>query len=83
MHQRRGVTYDVIDKLQLLSLSECIPALCHRLIYEKAICHSINRETWEKTPYKDETLTAILGGEVIQIDHKLLVAISNKIKNIK
>ena len=43
--QRRGVTYDVIDELRRLALSKCFPALCHRLIYEIAIFHSINGET--------------------------------------
>ena len=46
--QRRGVAYDVIDKLRRLSLSKCFPALCHKLIYEIAILHSINRETCDK-----------------------------------
>ena len=46
--QRRGVTYDVIDELQRLSLSKCFPALCHKLIYEIVIFHSINRETCDK-----------------------------------
>ena len=41
--QRLGVTFDVIDELRLLSLSKCFPALCHKLIYEIAIFHSINR----------------------------------------
>ena len=31
--QRRGVTYDVIDELRRLSLSNCFPPLCHKLIY--------------------------------------------------
>ena len=39
-HQRRNVTYDVIDKMRRLSLSKC-----HQFIYERAIFHSINRET--------------------------------------
>ena len=46
---RWGVTYDIIDKLRRLSLSKCFPALCHKLIYEIAIFHSINRETCDKT----------------------------------
>ena len=46
--QRRGVTYDVIEELRRLSLSKCFPALCHKLIYEIAIFHSINRETCDK-----------------------------------
>ena len=46
-----GVTYDVIDELRRLSLSKCFPALCHKLIYEIAIFHSINRETCAKTGY--------------------------------
>ena len=46
--QRRGVTYDVIDELRRLSLSKCFPVLCHKLIYEIAIFHSINRETCDK-----------------------------------
>ena len=49
--QRRDVTYDVIDKLRRLSLSKCFPALCHKLIYEIAIFHSINRETCDKFIY--------------------------------
>ena len=47
-HQRQGLTYDVIDELPRLSLSKCFPALCHKLIYEIAIFHSINRETCDK-----------------------------------
>ena len=43
-----GVTYDVIDELRRLSLSKCVPALCHKLIYEIAIFHSINQETCDK-----------------------------------
>ena len=31
--KRRGVTYDVIDGLQRLSISKCFPPLCHKLIY--------------------------------------------------
>ena len=46
--QRRSVTYDVIGELQRLSLSKCFPALCHKLIYEIAIFHSINGETCYK-----------------------------------
>ena len=48
--QRRGVTYDVIDELRRLSLSNCFPVLCHKLIYEFqiAIFHSINRETCDR-----------------------------------
>ena len=49
--QRRGVTYDVIDELQRLSLSKCFPALCHKLIYEIAIFHSIKRETCDNSLY--------------------------------
>ena len=49
--QRRDVTYDVIDKLRRLSLSKCCPALCHKLIYEIAIFHSINGETCDKEKY--------------------------------
>ena len=48
LRQRRGVTYDVIDELRRLSLSKCFPVLCHTLIYEIAIFHSINRETCDK-----------------------------------
>ena len=43
--QRRGVSYDVMDELRRLSLSICFPALCHKLIYEIQIFHSINQET--------------------------------------
>ena len=46
--QRRGVAYDVIDELRRLSLSKCFLALCHKLIYEIAIFHSINRKTCDK-----------------------------------
>ena len=46
--QRRGAAYDVIGELRRLSLSKCFPALCHKLIYEIAIFHSINRETCDK-----------------------------------
>ena len=49
--QRRGGTYDVIDELRRLSLSKCFPVLCHKLIYEIAIFHSINRETCDKSEY--------------------------------
>ena len=41
--QRRDVSYDVIDELRRFSLSKCFPALCHKLIYEIAIFHSIKR----------------------------------------
>ena len=44
-----GVTYDVIDELRRLSLSKCFPALCHKLINEIAIFHSINREICDNT----------------------------------
>ena len=44
-HQRRDVTFDVIDILRHLSLSKCFPALRVLLIYEIVIFHSINRET--------------------------------------
>ena len=46
--QGRSVTYDVIDKLPCLGLSKYVLALCHKLIYEIAIFHSINRETCDK-----------------------------------
>ena len=46
--QRRGVTCYVIDELGRLSLSKSCPALCHKLIYEIAIFHSINGETCDK-----------------------------------
>ena len=46
--QRRDVTNDVIDELRRLGLSKCFPALCHKLIYEIAIFHSINGETCAK-----------------------------------
>ena len=48
--QCRVVTYDVIDKLRPLSLSKSCSALCHKLIYEIAMFHSINREKCDK-PY--------------------------------
>ena len=51
MRQRRGVTYDVINELQRLSLSKSCPALCHKLIYEIAIFHSITEETCDKVIY--------------------------------
>ena len=72
--QCRDVTYDVIDKPQLLGLqsellaylptvicvvntrgvpiclglSKCFPALCHKLIHEIAIFHSVNGEISDK-----------------------------------
>ena len=49
--QGRGVTYDVIDELRRLGLSKSFPALCHKLIYEIAIFHPINRETCDKLIY--------------------------------
>ena len=49
--QRRCVTYDVIDELRRLSLSKSCQALCHKLIYEIAIFHSINRETCDNSKY--------------------------------
>ena len=49
--QCRGVTYDVIDELRRLSLSKSCSALCHKLIYEIAIFHSINGETCDKAIY--------------------------------
>ena len=48
MCKRRGVTYDIIGELQHLGLSKCFPALCHKLIYEIALFHSINREICDK-----------------------------------
>ena len=57
--QRRGVTYDVIGELQRLSLSKCFPALCHKLIYEIAIFHSINGETCDKLIYEIATFHSI------------------------
>ena len=45
---RRSVTYDVKDELRRLSLSKCFLALCHKLIYEIAIFHSINEEICDK-----------------------------------
>ena len=47
-HQRWGIIYDIIDELRRLSPSKCFPALCHKLIYEIAIFHSINQETCDK-----------------------------------
>ena len=49
--QRRCVTYDVIDELRRLSLSKSSLALCHKLIYEIAIFHSINGERCDKILY--------------------------------
>ena len=49
--QRRDVTYDVIGELRRLGLSKCCLALCHKLIYEIAIFHSINGETCDKSIY--------------------------------
>ena len=46
-----GVTYDVIGELRHLSLSKSCPALCHKLVYEIAIFHSINGETCDKVLY--------------------------------
>ena len=46
--QRRGITYEVIDELRRLSQSKCFRVLCHKLIYEIAIFHSMNRETCDK-----------------------------------
>ena len=46
--QRTGVTYDVIDQQRRLNQSKYFPALCHKLIYEITIFHSINRETCDK-----------------------------------
>ena len=43
--QRRVITYDIIDELQHLSLSKRCQALCHKLVYEIVIFHSINGET--------------------------------------
>ena len=40
-----------IDELRRLSLSKCFPVLSHKLIYEIAIFHSINRETCDKYMY--------------------------------
>ena len=48
---RRDVTYEVIDELWRLGLSKCFLALCHKLIYEISIFHSINRETCDKYNY--------------------------------
>ena len=49
--QRRCVTYDVIDELRRISLSKSYSALCHKLIYEIAIFHSINGETCDNILY--------------------------------
>ena len=46
--RQRRVTYHVIDELRRLSLSKCFPPLCHKLIYEIALFHSINQETCDK-----------------------------------
>ena len=43
------VTYDIIDELWCISLSKCFAALCHKLIYETVILHSINRKTCDKS----------------------------------
>ena len=37
---------DVIHRLGLLNFSKYVSALCHNLIYEIEIFHSINRKTW-------------------------------------
>ena len=68
--QHRSVTYDVIDKLRRLSLSKCFPALCHKLIYEIAIFHSINRETCD-----NEVLTPINGVQQAKPIRKLTIRI--------
>ena len=49
--QRRGVVYDVIDELRRLGLSKSCSALCHKLIYDIAIFHSINGESCDKIIY--------------------------------
>ena len=59
--QRRDVTYDVIDELRRLGLSKCFLALCHKLIYEIAIFHSINRETCDKLIYEIAIFHSING----------------------
>ena len=59
--QRRGVTYDVIDELRRLSLSKCFSLLCHKLIYEIAIFHSINRESCDKMFYVTYTISLSSG----------------------
>ena len=50
--QRRGFTHDVIDELWRLRLSKWFHVLCHRLIYELAIFHSTNRDTYDKVKYQ-------------------------------
>ena len=52
--RQHGFTYDVIDELRRLSLSKSCLALCHKLIYEIAIFHSINGETFDKRGYCTE-----------------------------
>ena len=59
--QRRDVTYDVIDKLRRLGLSKCFPVLCHKLIYDIAIFHSINGETCDKFIYEIAIFHSING----------------------
>ena len=46
--QSRRVIYDVIDKLRRLGLSKSCSVLCHKLIYDIAIFHSINGESCDK-----------------------------------
>ena len=71
--RRQGVTYDVIDELQCLSLSKCFPALCNKLIKEITIFHSINRETFDKY-YFDTFLVSVSLYEIyiIMLYYRLL-----------
>ena len=64
MRQRRDVTNDVIDELRLLGLSKCSPALCHKLIYEIAIFHSINGESCNKLIYDIAEGSMLIGLDV-------------------
>ena len=47
-----GKRANAITELRRSSFSKYSPVLCHKLIYEIGICHSINVETCDKTSFK-------------------------------
>ena len=71
--QRRCVTYDVIDELRRLSLSKSYAVLCHKLIYEIAIFHSINGELCDKLIYEIAIFHSINGETCDKIIYEIAI----------
>ena len=63
--QRRGVTYDVIDELQRLSLSICFPPLCHKLIYHMILHLWSEISLFHKLIYDIAPGSILIGREVV------------------